>query len=88
MEKCSLILLNGDDRCERQTTWSRDEQKSATDFVLVNQGMYDNFRQMNIDENKTEFDLSDHHLFSTTFDIKQVKRNIFTKEVKLTEYIY
>ena len=87
MEKYSLILLNGDDKCEGQTTWSRDKQKSAIDFVLVNQGMYDNFRQMNIDEHKTEFDLSNHHLFSTAFDIKQVKRNVFTKEVKLTEYI-
>lgn len=87
MENHNLILLNGDDKCEGQTTWSRNHQKSAIDFAFVNQQLYMTYKQMTIDENKTEFDLSDHHLITITFNIKPENNKMLANEIKTIEYI-
>lgn len=54
LEVCNLVMLNDDFRCKGEITWKRNEQESVIDFVLI--------RQMEIDEKKQYFDLSDHNL--------------------------
>ena len=57
----NLILLNGDPRCSGEITWENRGFKSSIDFILVNQTMYSKFNHMKIDEEKSQFDLSDHN---------------------------
>ena len=65
-----LKLLNADARCEGRCTWSRtmrdgrENQKSAIDMVMVNRAVFDRFRGMVIDEEKSDVDLSDHSLIT------------------------
>ena len=67
MEEYNLVLLNADDRCEGSITRSFRGEKSAIDFMLVNAKLYENFKSLKIDENKTYYDLSDHCLLETVF---------------------
>ena len=73
-EKFNLVILNGDPRCEGETTWSRGELKSSIDFIMCNQEMYKKFLGMYIDEEKEVFDLSDHHLLEVFFEVNQEQR--------------
>ena len=53
---------------------------SAIDFMLTNQSMFRTFEKMFIDEQRREFDLSDHFLIRATFLINGNKvnnRNVF-----------
>ena len=34
--ECNLTMLNDTDKCTGINTWSRNDQKSTIDFVLVN----------------------------------------------------
>lgn len=75
MTEWNLILLNRDEKCEGEYTWERNHiLKSATDFVLVNELMYNKFRNMRIDEEKSICDLSDHNLIGTQFDTERCER--------------
>ena len=76
--------MNGDQKCEGEITWQSKVSKSAIDFVLVNQCMYDKFRYMKIDENKEKTDLSDHNIVSATFSVlcNQEDQYSETKEIK------
>ena len=62
MENYSLVMLNDDYKCTREITWSRNEQRSVIDYVLVTNQVYGKFKSMTIDEKKQIFDLSDHNL--------------------------
>ena len=73
MDKHSLILLNNDPNCKGLYTWSRKDQKSVIDYILVNKTMYDRFLDMNIDENKEILDISDHHLMTAKFRITNTR---------------
>lgn len=42
---------------------------------------------MIIDENKTEFDLSDHHLITITLNTKPEREISFANEIKTIEYL-
>ena len=75
MEACSLILLNGDDRCEGQITRSIREERSSIDFVLVNRSAYNKFRKMEVDEEKYWFDTSDHCMIRVDFAVEHKKIN-------------
>ncbi len=66
----NLTLLNLKDKCNGTYTWRRNDQKSAIDFVLVNQAMYRLFEEMAIDETNDIVDISDHNLLSTKFTFK------------------
>ena len=70
MDKYNLILLNGDQKCEGEITRKQGEQKSAIDFVLVNQAGYKYFRKMEIEENRLMCDLSDHCLVRVDLNLK------------------
>ena len=87
IEEDGLTLLNLDEKCEGVYTWSRGDQKSVIDYALVNRKMYNHFVEMKIDENKEEFEESDHHLISIKFKFqkkgekrknKWIKREYFT----------
>lgn len=80
----NLILLNDDPKCTGEITWQNKISKSAIDFLLINQSMYDRFKHMKIDENKEKLDLSDHNMISATFSIicNQQKQYNETKEIR------
>ena len=48
--ECNLTMLNGTDICTGINTWSRSDQKSTIDFVLVNNKGYQTCEWMEIDE--------------------------------------
>ncbi|KAK3889166.1 hypothetical protein Pcinc_006740 [Petrolisthes cinctipes] len=86
-EKYYLTILNGDLRCKGETTWSRGEQSSAIDFILVNQTVYEKFCGMEIDEEGKHFDLSDHNQICATFNITVTKPYKEKSEVKEISYL-
>lgn len=81
MTNYSLILLNGDEKCEGTNTWERGNQNSAIDFMLVNNKMYDRFKHLHIDENKEQYDASDHNLMTATFRLNKQKAGVSNKWV-------
>ena len=70
IERWNLVLLNGDEACTGEITRIQGDQRSAIDFKIVNQALYKFFQSMSIDENKEKFDLSDHCLMESTFEIE------------------
>ena len=66
-----------------ETTREESGNKSAIDFVLVNRTMYNNFKSMMIDEDKTMYDLSDHCLIQVQLEMEGRKG----KHMKATEVI-
>ena len=83
LDDYNLILLKSNPNCAGETTCSRRDQKSSIDFVLVNQKLYQNFYSMNIDEDNSAFDLSDHHMIEIQFQIpfKQKEKQKVTEVV-------
>ena len=75
MDEFNLTLLNLDEKCKGLYTWRRKllngkEQKSAIDFILVNNKMYELFEGMSIDEDRLRIDYSDHSLLSAEFTLR------------------
>ena len=70
----NMILLNDTDKCDGTYTWSRGEQKSAIDFVLVNHLAY-NLWCNGCDEKQELFDLTDHHLIEVHLKIQNEHSN-------------
>ena len=68
-----LILLNIDSRCKGTYTWQR-EQKSAIDLIMVNQCGYEKFDEMEVDEKREIYDLSDHCMVRLRLKIKKNKQ--------------
>jgi len=85
MEKWNLVMLNADVRCEGKYTRIEGNERSVIDYALVNEPMYDNFKKMMIDENKEEFDLSDHCYVSVKFSIRNNTKK-WKKEWNKAEY--
>ena len=69
-----LILLNIDSRCKGTYTWQRGEQKSAIDLIMVNQCGYEKFEEMEVDEKREIYDLSDHCMVRLRLKIKKNKQ--------------
>lgn len=76
MDKAMLILLNGDEKCSGEKTRNQRMEKSAIDFIFVNQRIYRNFTYMSIDEEKEIFHLSDHCFVIAKFDLQIEIQNI------------
>ena len=96
IENNGLTLLNSDMKCKGEITWQGNHQVSAIDFVIVDNKAYENFAEMNIDENKEIYDLSDHNLIECKFEnfYSSQKVNRTTKEIvwnlkedKLKQYL-
>ena len=69
-----LILLNIDSRCKGTYTWQRGEQKSAIDLIMVNQCGYEKFEEMEVDEKREIYDLSDHCMVRLSLKINKNKQ--------------
>ena len=85
MERYNLILLNGDDKCNGEITREENGIKSTIDFILVNSNMYPVFKEMEIDEDKKIYDLSDHCLIKLNLEVSQ-KNSSKTKNREIIEY--
>ena len=82
VDKWNLMLLNADDECKGLYTRVQGEERSVIDYYLVNEKMYDKFESMKIDDNKIEYDLSDHCYISVKFVVKKEERD---KRDEITE---
>ena len=69
-------------------TRSQRDEESVIDFILCNQKMVRNFKEMNIDEKKEIFDLSDHCLLNAKFSYVHGKVTGVGKTRKAEEIIY
>ena len=87
MTEYNLILINGTEKCNGTITWSRRDQRSAIDFILMNNKGYQICEQMKIDEGQDEFDLSDHNLINLDLKMDSVRHN-FDKNSKWIEGEY
>ena len=81
-----MTVLNGVEGCIGENTREQGGVSSAIDFVLTNQSMFRTFEKMHIDEQRSEFDLSDHFLIKTTFLVNGNKIN--NRKIKSTEVNY
>lgn len=69
-------MLKYNNKCNGEITRSRNEhieQRSITDYVLVSHRVYNNYRSMNIDEERDIFDPSDHSLIQVELKFKGEK---------------
>ena len=67
MEKWNLIMLNADDRCDGLYTRVQGNERTVIDYYLVDERMHERLEWMRIDEEKSDFDLSDHCHMSAGF---------------------
>ena len=70
--ECNITMLNDTDKCTGINTWSRGDQKSTIDFVLVNNKGYQTCEWMEIDETQDVFDLSDHNLIDIELKLNTI----------------
>ena len=80
IEKYNMVMLNMDEKCKGVYTFSRGNSKTAVDYVMVNERMYNIFENMEIDEDKELFQDSDHHLVSSFYKVRESGINVFNKE--------
>ncbi|XP_068203640.1 probable inactive protein kinase DDB_G0270444 [Palaemon carinicauda] len=74
-----LVLLNGDLRCKGIYTCEKLQQKGIIDYVLVNEQIYKNFREINIDDEKLNFDISYHNLITIELEFMRDQNENFNK---------
>lgn len=84
IENKNLILLNGDPNCSGEITWESRDMKSAIDFIMMNQELYNRFMYMNIDEQKEKYDLSDHNVLSVLMQLSIEKCKYSNKVEEIT----
>ena len=85
--ECDLILLNSIEKCDGTYTWSRGDQRSAIDFVIVNNNALKICQSMKIDEGQDVFDLSDHNLIQVELKLHSMHHNFaVNSDWKETEY--
>ena len=70
LERFDVVLMNADDKCEGVYTWKRGNQRSAIDFILVNEYVYERCGRMIIDEDKEVIDFSDHCLVTMELGLR------------------
>lgn len=80
LEMYNLVMLNNDFKCTGEITWKRNEQESVIEFVLVTPKLYKEYREMEIDEEKQYFDLSDHNLLKVILERKDERSKIKGRE--------
>ena len=73
--------LNQHTNCTGIYTFGKTEKaKSAIDHILVNDNMIDKFKGMDIDENKEQFNISDHNLIRAWFSIGKERNEKWKKK--------
>ena len=78
LERFDVVLMNADDKCEGVYTWKRGNQRSAIDFILVNEYVYERCGRMIIDEDKEVIDFSVHCLVTMELGLRE-RPEIFRK---------
>ena len=73
--ECDLIILNSTEKCDGTYTWSKGDQTSAIDFVIVNNNALKICQSMKIDEGQDVFDLSDHNLIQVELKLHNMHHN-------------
>ena len=71
LDEFDLILMNADEKCEGVYTWSRGDQRSAIDFMLVNECVYEKCKSMHVDEEKEIVSFSDHSLVTADMELRE-----------------
>ena len=87
MDEKNLTLLNLEEKCVGTVTWEKNESRSTIDFILVNNEGNKDFLQMNIDEKKEIYDLSDHNLIQASFNWDARRERNFSTTTKEITYI-
>ena len=85
-DRWGLTILNADDKCNGKYTRVQGEEKSVIDFYLANECMYKKFVRMKVDEDKEEFDLSDHCYIRADFKIEGRKKREKKEVIKEIEF--
>ena len=85
MNRYNLILLNNDEKCKGLYTWEGRGQKSVIDYALVNIRLYDEYKNMTIDEGKDIMDITGHNLMEIKLK-KPPETKKITNETKEIEY--
>ena len=70
--ECNLTMQNDTDTCTGVNTWSRGDQKSIIDCVLVNNKGYHTCEWMKIEETQDVFDLSNQNLIDIELKLNSV----------------
>ena len=86
ISELGLVLMNADEKCRGKYTWSRGDQRSAIDMVLMNGKLYELCSEMVIDEEKEELNISDHCLVTTELRLREKGGVKFGKEKKKITY--
>ena len=84
MDRFGMVMLN-DEECKGEVTWRQGEHCSVIDYVLVNDKAYKRFTNMEIDDKKEVYDLSDHNLIEAVFKVKEGIKD-FKKDWIVREY--
>lgn len=72
MENFALIMLNDNEKCTGEITWSRKQHSWVIDFVIATDKFYKKF-QIFIDEKQEKFSFSDHNFIDIVVKVKDKK---------------
>ena len=87
IDKSNLIMLNGHADCKGEITWEQKNRKSVIDYIIINKSLHNNFECMKIDEDKLEFDLSDHNLLTAQFHFNRGSSRFEKHRTKEINYL-
>ena len=87
LNKYNLLLLNNDINCKGKYTWEARNSKSIIDYAIINEKLYQNYKEMEIDENKEKFDLSDHMMMKVTLTTKNKREGDMKDPIENEYYI-
>ena len=82
LQEEDMIILNIDNRCKGTYTWQKVQQKSAIDLIMVNQCRYEIFEEIEINEKREAYDLSDHCMVKLSLKMKENKEKKEKEETK------
>ena len=75
MTENNMIMPHDMDKFKGTYTWSRGQNKSVIDFVLVNGLTFGICDQMKLDEQQEQFDLTDHNLIEISLKLNYMHPN-------------
>ena len=82
-DRFNLSILNLDDKCVGDITWSQRGMESVIDFALINQTLYKEFVSMFIDEQGEILNISDHNMIQIELKCNR-SNNTFSDNKKIS----
>ena len=82
-DRFNLSILNLDDKCVGDITWSQRGMESVIDFALINQTLYKEFVSMFIDEQGEILNISDHNMIQIELKCNR-SNNTFSDKKKIS----